>query len=117
MDRLYGLGNFYLEQNPVDLAQLPCATMPVPDGKRKEHYLEQLPRNAELECLHAKTVEPTIMMEQYIEFDDELPDLTGTSSPTPTLTSTSTSASTTSSDRRKTRSLRQTRIISMRAFQ
>ncbi len=83
--------------------------MPVPDGKRKEHYLEQL-RTAELECLHAKTVETTIMMEQYIEIDDELPDLTGTSSPTSTLTSTSTSTSTTSSDRRKTR--RQTRLDS-----
>jgi hypothetical protein len=49
-------------------------------------------------------------MEQHIEIDDELPDLTGTSSPTPTPTSTSTSASTTSSDRRNTR--RQTRLDS-----
>ena len=89
----------------MDLALLPCATMP--DGKRKEHYLEPL-RNAELECLHAKTVEPT--MEQYIEIGDKLPEHTGTSSPTPTLTSTSTSTSTTSSDRRKTR--RQTRLDS-----
>ena len=47
---------------------------------------------------------------EYIEIDDELPDLTGTSSPTPTLTSTSTSTSTMSSDRRKTR--RQTRLDS-----
>jgi hypothetical protein len=50
------------------------------DGKRKEHYLEPL-RTAELECIHAKTEETT--MEQYIEIDDELPDLTGTSSLTP----------------------------------
>ena len=48
----------------MDLALLPCATMP--DGKRKEHYLEQL-RTAELEGIHAKTVETT--MEQYIEID------------------------------------------------
>ena len=32
------VANSYLEQNPVDLALLPCATMP--DGKRKEHYHE-----------------------------------------------------------------------------
>jgi hypothetical protein len=51
----------YLEQNPVDLAQLPYAT--TPDGKRKECYLEPL-RTAELERLHAKSTEPT--MEQYI---------------------------------------------------
>ena len=89
----------------MDLAQLPCATMP--DGKRKEHYLQPL-STAELEGIHAKTVETT--MEQHIEIDDELPDLTGTSSPTPTLTSTSTSTSTMSSDRRKTR--RQTRLDS-----
>jgi hypothetical protein len=80
------VANSYLEQNPVDLDQLPCATML--DGKRKEHYLEPL-RIAELEGIHAKAVEKT--MEQYIEIDDELPDLTGTSSPTPILTSTSTS--------------------------
>jgi hypothetical protein len=49
-------------------------------------------------------------MKQYIEIDDELPELTGTSSPMPTLTSTSTSTSTTLSDRRKTR--RQTRLDS-----
>jgi hypothetical protein len=65
-------------------------------------------RTAELECIHAKTVETT--MEQYIEIDNELQDLTGTASPTPTLTSTYTSTSTTSSDRRKTR--RQTRVDS-----
>jgi hypothetical protein len=65
------VANSYLEQNPVDLAQLPCATMP--DGKRKKHYLEQL-RTAELERLHSKTVE--ITMEQYIEIDDELLELT-----------------------------------------
>jgi hypothetical protein len=65
-------------------------------------------RTAELECIHAKTVETT--MEQYIEIDDELQDLTGTALPTPTLTSTSTSTSTTWSDRRKTR--RQTRVDS-----
>jgi hypothetical protein len=55
-----------------------------PGGKRKEHYLEPL-RAAELDRLHAKTAEPT--MEQYIEIDDELPELTevtGTSSPMPT---------------------------------
>jgi hypothetical protein len=49
----------------VDLAQIPSAKMP--DGKREEHYLEQI-RMAELDCLHAKIVEPT--MEQYIEIDD-----------------------------------------------
>ena len=51
------VANSYLEQNPVDLAQLPCAMMP--DGKRKEHYLEPL-RTAELECIHVKTVETTM---------------------------------------------------------
>jgi hypothetical protein len=81
-----------------------------PGGKRKEHYLEPL-RAAELDRLHAKTAEPT--MEQYIEIDDELPELTevtGTSSPMPTLTSASTWTSSSSSDRRKTR--RQTRMDS-----
>jgi hypothetical protein len=38
----------------------------MPDGKRKKHYLEPM-RTAELERLHAKTVEPT--MDQYIEVD------------------------------------------------
>jgi hypothetical protein len=77
MERIHGLGflllipTLRLEQNPVDLAQLPCATMP--DGKCKEHYLEPL-RNAELEFIHVKTVETT--MEQNIKIDDELPDLT-----------------------------------------
>jgi hypothetical protein len=90
------VANTYLEQNPLDLAQIPCATMP--DGKHKEHCLKPL-RTAELERLHAKTVEPT--MEQYIEID-ELPELTGTSSPMLTLKSTSTSTSTTSSNPSKT---------------
>jgi hypothetical protein len=52
-------------------------------------------------------------MEQYIEIDDELPELkevTGTSSPMPTLTSASISTSKSSSDRRKTR--RQSRLDS-----
>jgi hypothetical protein len=31
----------------------------MPDGKRKEHYLEPLGM-VELESLHAKTVEPTV---------------------------------------------------------
>ena len=79
------VANSYLEQNPVDLALLPCATMP--DGKRKEHYLEPM-RTTELEGIHAQTVETT--MEQYVEIHDELPDLTGTSEPTPNLTSSST---------------------------
>jgi hypothetical protein len=65
------VANSYFEQNPVDLAQLPCAMMP--DGKRKEHYLEPLRGTAELDCIHAKTVETT--MEQHIKIDDELPDL------------------------------------------
>jgi hypothetical protein len=38
----------------------------MPDGKRKKHYLEPM-RTAELERLHAKTVEPN--MDQYIEVD------------------------------------------------
>jgi hypothetical protein len=89
----------------VDLAHLPCAMMP--GGKRKEHYLEQL-RAAELDRFHAKTAEPT--MEQYIQIDDELPELTGTSSPMPTVTSASISTLTSSTNRRKTR--RQTRLAS-----
>jgi hypothetical protein len=49
-------------------------------------------------------------MAQYIEIDDELPELSGTSSPMPTLTSTPTSTSTSSSNRRETR--RQTQLDS-----
>ena len=77
------VANSYLEQNPVDLALLPCATMP--NGERKEHYLEQQHR-AELARLHAKRAESFV--EQYIEIDDGLVEpLDSTSSTTPTTTS------------------------------
>jgi hypothetical protein len=65
----------------------------MPNGERKEHYLEQQHRT-ELARLHAKRAE--LFVEQYIEIDDGLVEpFDSTSSTTPT---------TTSACRRKTRS-------------